>query len=579
MFGINTKPFAFVCVLLLCFTAYLVPNKDVSGTQNTVKEITGLQKMVEKIKALPDSTFLNGVDARAYFVNEIMEIKKMCEDGKFGPALKAYNHEVLSKFDGYNNDDLITDATARSDLLLLTEEVYNEINTAVGTLSTYPQIVSFAVNVSSAQPYNDSQRVVSWSVNWGNCPDGESTLYWASTWNRSAPSPWPNSQTFGYAGSYSYTITNLPTGNFTYIKVLAFDYEYGSVASKSSRIVNTEVYDKRIALIICGWGRNQFTGTGAPLWSFWNDANLTYTMLKQKGFLDSDIYLLYYNGTHLGRNNLGGTIIDNACTPQTIQNTLSTINNRIAGYPNSLIFISITTHGNITADNNTRAIKILNTSLPEDTIYDASSPRIWSTEFAGSNYIGRITNSYKRMVILVGSCFSVDFLYKLKYNYETSKIIVITATDAIGNPSDVTHSRGQAWYTPDANYSTFFYYFISGLRGNGSVVTNSTNNYPVTSDVGTDKDNIVSLTEAWNWSYWLIADNDYGINNDSIGREFGDLRQCPTINDWQYYGSCNQPDLPLPGPGTQPDYAAGALSLGVSLGVHSYPINLLRTDT
>jgi len=61
MFGINTKPFAFVCVLLPCFTAYLVPNKDVSGTQNTVKDITGLQKMLEKIKTLPDSAFQNGV--------------------------------------------------------------------------------------------------------------------------------------------------------------------------------------------------------------------------------------------------------------------------------------------------------------------------------------------------------------------------------------------------------------------------------------------------------------------------------------------------------------------------------------
>jgi hypothetical protein len=296
-------------------------------------------------------------------------------------------------------------------------------------------------------------------------------------------------------------------------------------------------------------------------------------MLKQKGFSDSDIYLLYYNGTHLGRNNLGGTIIDNACTPQTIQNTLSTINNSIGGYPNSLIFIAITTHGNITADNYTRAIKILNTSLPEDTIYDAPSPRIWSTEFAGPNYIGRITNSYKRMVILVGSCFSYDFALKLKNcsSAVQAKRTVLTGTNS---------GDGITYYSKYGQYSAFYYYIISGLIGSGYVFTNATENYPVTSEVTTDKDTIVSLTEAWNWSYWLIRGNTYSADNDTI-RLVPDGQQ-PYLNDYvsDVVGTYSFGDLPQP-TGPNPDSAVmiGALSLGVSCGVSPYPINLLRTDT
>ena len=578
MFGINTKPFAFVCVLLLCFTAYLVPNKDVSGTQNTLKEITGLQKMVEKIKALPDSTFLNGVDARAYFVNEIMEIKKMCEDGKFGPALKAYNHEVLSKFDGYNNDDLITDATVQSDLLLLTEEVYNEINTAVGILSSYyPQIVSFAVNVNSAQPYNDAQRVVSWSVNWGGSTDGECTLWWNSTWNKTTPTNWPNSQSFGYAGSYSYTITNLPTGNFTHIKVRAFDYDYGGIGTKQSMFVNTEVYDKRIALIICGWGKNQ-----EGIYSFWNDANYTYWTLRTKSF--TNIYFLYCNGTHIGTTNYYGTIINGKTTRNSINSICDTINQSSTSF--SLVYVAIITHGDyysgdsyfkLTTDEN-RTV-----SNPDEIIY--------ASEFGNTTgiFLGKIIN-YKRMVVMSCACSSGGFIEPLRGYLpigQRDKRIVITST---------FYNYDSAYYTQDYQYSAFYYFFMSAFNGtgvylNGTVKLNESTYIPITSEAGDDRDTVCSVVEAYNWSYPLVY--YYAAFDPAEGREvcnYNDLHnrsETTSVNLIYTPPSIDSRTLPLnetkcptsSGTGYWAYLGLGSKGLGITICGNPYPINLLRSDT
>jgi len=532
--------------------------------------------MLEKIKTLPDSAFQNGVDARAYFVNEIMEIKKMCEDGKFGPALKAYNHELLRKFDGYNNDDLITDATARSDLLLLTEEVYNEINTAVGTLSTYPQIVSFAVNVSSTQPYNDSQRVVSWSVNWGNCLDGESTLYWASTWNRSTPTPWPNSQTFGYAGSYSYTITNLPTGNFTYIKVLAFDYEYGSVASKSSRIVNTEVYDKRIALIICGWGKND-----GGIYSFWNDANYTYWTLRTKGFSDDNIYFLYCNGMHDNRTNYYGTQIDDPATKANINNICGTIG--LKSTTNSLVFVAVISHGWYSSNNDTSYFGL---KLDENNQSgsDYADELVWATEFGNSStmFLGKITN-YKRMVFMSCACSSGGFIKELKgylSNGTRDRRVCITSTFDNGKYAD---------YNLDYDYSAFYYYFISAFNGTGLYGNGTVKVYggytPITADASDDKDTICSLAEAFNWSYPLIYYNAYVPYRDICN--YNDLHNCTRFQYSDYFNPSYPRHIFLPLNETQcasgyniwQYLGLGSKGLGISICGNPYPINLLRSDT
>ncbi|MGC8913483.1 MAG: hypothetical protein ACP5LE_06115, partial [Thermoplasmata archaeon] len=119
-------------------------------------------------------------------------------------------------------------------------------------------------------------------------------------------------------------------------KLASFGIEYGGIATKEAKVHNTEVYDKRIALIICGWGRNQ-----AGYWSFWNDANFTYWTLRSKGFTDNDIYFLYCNGTHTGYINYYGTIIDGNATRGKIDTVCGWINQNST--TNTLVFVMVTT--------------------------------------------------------------------------------------------------------------------------------------------------------------------------------------------------------------------------------------------
>ncbi|MEM4308643.1 MAG: hypothetical protein QXU48_06230 [Thermoplasmata archaeon] len=562
-----------------------------SGEESQSESLQALIEIKEYIEAQESSVFASE-NAKGSLLEHLSIAIKFAENGERGKALEEYNRNVYAWFDNY-----IIDGMAREVLERMTEAYYGTLDVSQGgsgnlgiLASTYPQITAATFTNDWNQPYNDNRRVVNFTVSWGGSTDGDAIVYWNSTWNKTAPTQWPGSSRYlGFSYSYQYTITNLPVGNFTNIRIRAFDYQYGGIATKDAKVHNTAVYDKRIALIICGWGRNQYTGTGAPKWSFWNDAYLTYITLKSKGFTDSDIYFLYYNGTHQNATNWNGAIIDGPATPSSIQNNFSQINNAIQGKPNALIVIAVTSHGSLDPypDNYTRAFRLLNPNTPEDNITDPNAYWEWSSEFMGPNYIGRIANPFKRLVILIGSCYSKDFRDPILNWNQTmrGRTIIVTSTINEGgyNDNGEPTSYGQSWYAPsDTNYTTFFYYLISGLRGNGTVVTNATNGFPVNSENTTDKDNCVSLAEAWNWAYYLICDNDYGINRynpDLIDRITGDYCQQPMLHDVleKWDGSGTFPDLPFPYiDGT---WAVGAKALGVTLDNSPYPLNLLRGDT
>ncbi|MGC9060516.1 MAG: hypothetical protein ACP5JR_04710, partial [Thermoplasmata archaeon] len=105
-------------------------------------------------------------------------------------ALKEYNRNVYVCYENYIND-----MNARNVLESMTERFYEELASdkveklaSFGiSASTYPQITTATLDREWNQPYNDSRRVVSFTVNWGGSTDGDAIVYWNSTWNKTAP--------------------------------------------------------------------------------------------------------------------------------------------------------------------------------------------------------------------------------------------------------------------------------------------------------------------------------------------------------------------------------------------------------
>ncbi|MEM4294029.1 MAG: hypothetical protein QXJ27_07695 [Thermoplasmata archaeon] len=527
-----------------------------SGEENRSESLQALIEIKKYIEAQESSVFASD-NAKVFLLEHLSIAIKFAENGERGKALKEYNRNVYAWFDNY-----IVDDRAREVLERMTEAYYGTLDVSqsgsgnLGILaSTYPQITAATFTNDWNQAYNDSRRVVNFTVNWGGSTDGDAIVYWNSTWNKTAPTQWPGSSGYlGFSYAYQYTLTNLPVGNFTNIRIRAFDYQYGGIATKDAKVHNTEVYDKRIALIICGWGKNQ-----AGYWSFWNDANFTYWTLRSKGFSDDDIYFLYCNGTHLGYTNYYGTIIDGNATRARIDSTCSTINGSSTN--NSLVFVMVTTHGNV-APNGTAFFAI---TLNENNTGNSTtrSSEVWSTEFGRNDtFIGKISN-FKRMVICVECCYSGKFIYTLK-NMSYSKQSIVKKSIVITSTSDCE----EAYPTWNLEYSAFYYYFIAGLRGSGTVSTRN-GPIPVQSEDPTDKDTVVSLVEAWNWSTPIIPGN---TSNPQAYQQphYADLDS-----------SSNNTTLPLPlnetGPSTM--VGLGSRGLGVSLDPSPYPLYLLRSDT
>jgi hypothetical protein len=357
--------------------------------------------------------------------------------------------------------------------------------------------------------------------------------------------------------------------------VRAFDYDYGGIGTKQSMFVNTEVYDKRIALIICGWGKNN-----RGIYSFWNDANYTYWTLRTKGFSDDNIYFLYCNGMHDNRTNYYGTQIDGPATKANINNICGTIGSKST--TNSLVFVAVISHGWYSSNNDTSYFGL---KLDENNQSgsDYADELVWATEFGNSStmFLGKITN-YKRMVFMSCACSSGGFIKELKgylSNGTRDKRVCITST----------FDKGQeAHYNLDYDYSAFYYYFISAFNGTGLYGNGTVKVYggytPITADASDDKDTICSLAEAFNWSYPLIYYNAW-VSGDICN--YNDLHNCTwfqyTIFDPNYPGG--QIFLPLNETRCASGYniwqylGLGSKGLGISICGNPYPINLLRSDT
>ncbi|MGC8913879.1 MAG: hypothetical protein ACP5LE_08185, partial [Thermoplasmata archaeon] len=219
---------------------------------------------------------------------------------------------------------------------------------------------------------------------------------------------------------------------------------------------------------------------------------------------------------------------------------------------------------------------------------------VWATEFGRTSpatFLGKITN-YKRMVICIGCCKCGYFGNQLRDIPQKEKRVILTAQI----PAEKEY--GWSWYNIDGEYTAYYYYFISALNGTGPYNNNtvkirksdgSAEWITITSENCGDKDSIVSLVEAQNWTWDIARNNSFtawgiwvspedtqrspdqptlndlhnetewvtlGVNNLPFNESF-----CQSINGgWQYIG-------------------LGSRSLGYSIWPLPYPINLLRGDS
>jgi hypothetical protein len=192
-------------------------------------------------------------------------------------------------------------------------------------------------------------------------------------------------------------------------------------------------------------------------------------------YLDSQIYVLYANGSSPSSGNCKdpqhavshSNVIDYAATKANLATVFNSLSSTMNGYCN--LFIYTTDHGGNDSSGNVKLF--------------LWGEYIWDYEFAGSNYLGKIT-SYQKEIIIMGQCYSGGFIDNLSSN----KRIIETACTA----SEVSWSCDSEGF-----YEEFLFHFTSAVNWqmpNGTLVDADINN-----------DNYVSMWEAWY----------YGKNHDS----------------------------------------------------------------
>jgi len=220
-------------------------------------------------------------------------------------------------------------------------------------------------------------------------------------------------------------------------------------------------------LISGGWDRDHNYAR------YWNDLGECYTMLKEKGYVDDEIYVLYADGNSPSTTNCynlnhmysqyNSMVIDYAATKANLQKVCQYIqgNTTPGGY--DTLFVFTTDHG---SQNSISNLCLWN------------QEKISATEFAGSNYFGQITNVQLKIFVME-QCYSGGFINSLA----DSKTVIATAAK----------SNEMSWSCDtEGYYDEFVYHFTAALRGK------TPNNANVDADA--DNNGMVSLKEAFNYS-------------------------------------------------------------------------------
>jgi len=222
------------------------------------------------------------------------------------------------------------------------------------------------------------------------------------------------------------------------------------------------------AVLVAG-GVNQ----GSNYARYWNDLGECYTMLKEKGYVDSEIYVLYANGntpssancydpTHV-YSQYSNMIIDYAATKANLQKVCQFIQGNASSQGYDTLFVFTTDHGSTSGG--------------------SSSLNLWgesisAADFAGTSYFGQVTTVSLR-IFLMEQCYSGGFINALK----DSKTIIATAVD----------KDNWSWSCDNEGYyDEFSFHYIAALRGkmpDGTAV-----------NADSDANGIVSLQEAFNYA-------------------------------------------------------------------------------
>ena len=231
------------------------------------------------------------------------------------------------------------------------------------------------------------------------------------------------------------------------------------------------------AVLIAG-GRN----TQENYARFWNDLGEAYSMLKQMGYTNDEIYVLYADGNPPSATNCpdpshvyaqyNNMPINYSATKANLRKVCSYIQGNLSQNGNDTLFVFTTDHGRPSGG---------------EIYLDLWGERISREDFANASYFGGITQVALK-VFLLEQCNSGGFIYFLK----DSQTVIATATDAVSKSWPCDNRDNQGNNITEGYYDEFSFHFIAALKG--------TNPYGNQTDADANDDDYISIKEVFDYA-------------------------------------------------------------------------------
>ncbi len=264
---------------------------------------------------------------------------------------------------------------------------------------------------------------------------------------------------------------------------------------------------------------------------YWNETKATYNLLKDAGYTDANIYVLYADG--VARD--AGMTVDYAATKANITTVFNALAEKMGD--NDTLFIMTTDHGGgfarlpidathpagmyggVVDTNGDEADAISEAAFNLDINSDGDKTDtlgidetlwLWNgttiTDDEFRTELNKLTH-YFRMVIVMEQCFSGGFIGDLL----GPRRVIMTAA----NESQPSWARKDPT-TNNYTYDMFMYHFLAALRG-------STPDYGTSVNADTSGDLKVSMLEAYK----------YTRTNDTANEEpwYNDIGVLPPVNN------------------------------------------------
>ncbi len=219
---------------------------------------------------------------------------------------------------------------------------------------------------------------------------------------------------------------------------------------------------------------------------YWNDLYYMYSILKEYGFTDNNIYVLYADGNIPSNTNCKDPenikapkqdIIDYSATRSKLETVFDELANKMTD--NDLLFIYTTNHGGFIDSNGNNGQEAWESSILW--LWGANE-YVTDSEFAGNNYLGKITK-YRCIIIVMEQCYSGGFIDDI----DTKPNCVILTSCGVNEKSYGCDTEGK--------YDEFSYHFMNAL-------SRRTPYWEKYSRINADKNNdgYISMQEAFNYA-------------------------------------------------------------------------------